>query len=108
MENDLFGMLEKTFGKSFKGESSNPFGNAHSAGQNQAQYASVKEEPADKYANCLLIERSGAVAVFGELHPSGYVKVTFAKDGCETRAFRFNKPEIRVIANYLNDILEDV
>lgn len=55
----------------------------------------------------LTIEREDGNAHFSDLNHRGFIKVTFEKDYSETRAFRFNKKEIRVIANYLNSILED-
>jgi len=58
-------------------------------------------------SNGLTIIRRGALAHFSDMNHRGFIKVTFEKDFCETRAFRFNKNEIRVIANYLNSILED-
>jgi len=57
--------------------------------------------------NGLEIIRMGASATFSEMNHKGFIKVAFRKDCYETRTFRFNKKEIRVIANYLNSILED-
>lgn len=95
----------------------NVYGNAHNQGQYSHDYNSVKEvfgkgfgdetTVCQKNNNGMTIIRHGALAHFSEINQKGFIKVTFKKDFCETRAFRFNKSEIRIIANYFNELLEE-
>ena len=94
---DLFAIFGKAMKPSYNNDITEVFGKGFSDENTVAQ----------QNDNGLTIIRHGASAHFSDMNHRDFIKVTFEKDFCETRAFRFNKKEIRVIANYLNSILED-
>jgi len=55
----------------------------------------------------LTIEKKNGCATFSDMNDDGYVKVTFKKRDHESRAFWVDKKEMRIIANYLNELLEE-
>jgi hypothetical protein len=55
----------------------------------------------------LTIEKNNGCATFSDMNKDGYVKITFKRIDHESRTLWFDKKEMRIIANYLNELLEE-